>query len=86
MFRLGDLDAEIRKIQKYSNAIEEMQAKGLSGGLMSEISAMSVDDALDYMDQLSRMSDVKLQEYIQKYEEKQQLAAEAAKKILSKRV
>lgn len=30
---------------------------------MSEISAMSVDDALDYMDKLSRMSDVKLQEY-----------------------
>lgn len=81
IFRLGDLDAEIRKIQKYSNAIEEMQAKGLSGGLMSEISAMSVDDALDYMDQLSRMSDVKLQEYIQKYEEKQQLAADAAKKF-----
>lgn len=81
LFRLGDLDAEIRKIQKYSNAIEEMQAKGLSGGLMSEISAMSVDDALDYMDKLSRMSDVKLQEYIQKYEEKQQLAAEAAKKF-----
>lgn len=81
LFRLGDLDAEIRKIQKYSNAIEEMQAKGLSGGLMSEISAMSVDDALDYMDQLSRMSDVKLQEYIQKYEEKQQLAADAAKKF-----
>lgn len=81
IFRLGDLDAEIRKIQKYSNAIEEMQTKGLSGGLMSEISAMSVDDALDYMDQLSRMSDVKLQEYIQKYEEKQQLAADAAKKF-----
>lgn len=81
LFRLGDLDAEIRKIQKYSNAIEEMQAKGLSGGLMSEISAMSVDDALDYMDKLSRMSDVKLQEYIQKYEEKQQLAADAAKKF-----
>ena len=81
IFRLGDLDAEIRKIQKYSNAIEEIQAKGLSGGLMSEISAMSVDDALDYMDKLSRMSDVKLQEYIQKYEEKQQLAADAAKKF-----
>ena len=81
IFQLGDLDAEIRKIQKYSNAIEEMQTKGLSGGLMSEISAMSVDDALDYMDKLSRMSDVKLQEYIQKYEEKQQLAADAAKKF-----
>ena len=81
LFQLGDLDAEIRKIRKYSDAIEEMQAKGLSGGLMSEISAMSVDDALDYMDKLSRMSDVKLQEYIQKYEEKQQLAAEAAKKF-----
>lgn len=81
IFQLGDLDAEIRKIQKYSNAIEEMQAKGLSGGLMSEISAMSVDDALDYMDKLSRMSDVKLQEYIQKYEEKQQLAADAAKRF-----
>ena len=32
IFQLGDLDAEIRKIQKYSNVIEEMETKGLSGG------------------------------------------------------
>lgn len=81
LFQLGDLDAEIRKIQRYSQAIEDMQIKGISDGLMSEISAMSVDDALDYMDKLSRMSDVKFEEYIRKYDEKQRLAAEAAKKF-----
>lgn len=81
LFQLGDLDAEIKKIQKYSKAIDDMRKKGLSDGLMGEISAMSVDDALDYMDKLSRMSKTKLNEYIQKYEEKQRLAAEAAEKF-----
>lgn len=81
LFQLGDLDAEIKKIQKYSKAIDDMRAKGLSDGLMGEISSMSVDDALDYMDKLSRMSKTKLNEYIQKYEEKQRLAAEAAEKF-----
>lgn len=81
LFQLGDLDAEIKKIQKYSKAIDDMRKKGLSDGLMGEISAMSVDDALDYMDKLSHMSDKKLEEYIQKYDEKQRLAAEVAEKF-----
>lgn len=81
LFQLGDLDAEIKKIQKYSKAIDDMRAKGLSDGLMGEISAMSVDDALDYMDKLSRMSDKKFQQYMEKYDEKQKLAAEAAEKF-----
>lgn len=81
LFQMGDLDAEIKKIQKYSEAIDDMRKKGLSDGLMGEISSMSVDDALDYMDKLSRMSDKKLKEYIQKYDEKQRLAAEAAEKF-----
>lgn len=81
LFQLGDLDAEIKKIKKYSEAIDDMRKKGLSDGLMGEISSMSVDDALDYMDKLSHMSNTKLNEYIQKYEEKQRLAAEAAEKF-----
>lgn len=81
LFQLGDLDAEIKKIKKYSEAIDDMRKKGLSDGLMGEISSMNVDDALDYMDKLSRMSNTKLNEYIQKYEEKQRLAAEAAEKF-----
>lgn len=81
LFQMGDLDAEIKKIQKYSEAIDKMKEKGLSDGLMSEISSMSVDDALDYMDRLSSMSDVKFEQYMQKYDEKQRLAAEAAEKF-----
>lgn len=81
LFQLGDLDAEIRKIQKYSQALEDMQTRGISDGLMGEITAMSVDDALDYMDKLSRMSNIKFEEYMRKYDEKQQLAAEVAKKF-----
>lgn len=81
IFQLGDLDAEIRKIQKYSNAIEEMQAKGLSGGLMSEISAMGVQDAIDYMNKLLSMSDTKLDEYVSLFEQKQQMAQGVAEKF-----
>lgn len=80
-FSLGDLDAEIKKIQEYSKAIDKMREKGISDGLMGEISAMSVDDALDYMDKLSSMSDKKFDAYMQKYDEKQRLAAEAAEKF-----
>ncbi len=81
LFRLGDLDAEIKKIQKYSEAIDQMKQKGLSGGLLEEISSMNIDDALEYMDRLSAMTEKKFAQYLQQYEEKQRLAAQAAGKF-----
>ena len=81
LFQLGDLDAEIKKIEKYGAAIDKLQEKGISSGLLNEISGMGVDDALDYMNKLSSMSDAKFDQYMQKYEEKQKLAAETAEKF-----
>ena len=81
LFRLGDLDAEIKKIEKYGEAIDKLQEKGISDGLMSEISGMGVDDALDYMNELISMSDTKFDQYVELFAKKQQAAQGVAEKF-----
>lgn len=81
LFQLGDLDAEIRKIEKYGEAIDRLQEKGISDGLLSEISGMGVDDALDYMDKLISMSDTKFDQYVELFAKKQQAAQGVAEKF-----
>lgn len=81
LFQLGDLDAEIRKIEKYGEAINKLQEKGISDGLLSEISGMGVDDAIDYMDKLISLSDTKFDQYVELFAKKQQAAQGVAEKF-----
>lgn len=81
LFQLGDLDAEIRKIEKYGEAIDKLQEKGISDGLLSEISGMGVDDAMDYMDELISLSDTKFDQYVELFAKKQQAAQGVAEKF-----
>ncbi len=81
LFQLGDLNAEIKKIEKYGEAIDKLRVKGISDGLMGEISGMGVDDALDYMNKLISMSDTKFDQYVELFAKKQQAAQGVAEKF-----
>lgn len=83
LFQLGDLNAEIKKIEKYGEAIDKLRVKGkgISDGLMGEISGMGVDDALDYMNKLIPMSDTKFDQYVELFAKKQQAAQGVAEKF-----
>ena len=78
IFNLGDLQSDIDNLIAYANAANALKGKGLGDALLGEISEMSVDDALVFMDELLSLTDEKLNEFITLYEQKQALAAQVA--------
>ena len=83
IFKLTDLDESIKKIQQYNEQIEKLKEKGLSGGLLSEIADMNIEDALDFTKKLDSLEVGKFEEYVEKFEEKRRLANEAAQQFYS---
>ena len=83
IFKLTELDESIKKIQQYNEQIEKLKEKGLSGGLLSEIADMNIEDALDFTEKLDRLEIGKFEEYVEKFEEKRRLANEVAKQFYS---
>ena len=81
LFKLGDLEEDIRRLEQYGDALDRLRERGLSDGLMSEIADMGVGDALDYMDGLISLSDTKFDEYVRLFEQKQQTAQGVAEKF-----
>lgn len=80
-FQLGDLQKEIDQIEKYGDALDKLQERGLSDGLLSEITNMGMEDAMDYMNKLISMSDSAFDDYVRLFAEKQKAAQEVAAKV-----
>lgn len=83
IFKLENMDESIKQIQRYNEQIESLKVKGISNGLLSEIADMNIDDALEFTKKLDELSPEKFSEYVQKYEEKQRIANEAARQFYS---
>lgn len=81
LFQLGDIQDDIRQLEKYGEAIDKLKEKGISDGLLGEIAGMGVKDAMDYMDKLISMSDTKFDQYVGLFEQKQQAAQSVAEKF-----
>lgn len=78
---LGNLEADIEAINAYGDALENLQARGISDSLLDEITGMNVEDALAYTDQLLNMTDDQYEKYMQLWEQKQEAAEEVARKF-----
>lgn len=83
LFQLGDLQGEIDKITKYGDALAKLKEQGISDSLMSEITSMNIDDAINYTDLLLKKTPKEYDKYMKLWEEKQKLAGETAKKFYS---
>lgn len=81
LFQLGNLKDDIKQLEKYGDALEQLKEKGISDSLMGEIADMGVQDALDYMNKLISMSDTKFDQYVSLFEQKQQMAQGVAEKF-----
>ena len=81
LFQLGELKDDIKQLEKYGDALEQLKEKGISDSLMGEIAGMGVQDALDYMNKLISMSDTKFDQYVSLFEQKQQMAQGVAEKF-----
>lgn len=81
IIEIGDLQADIDAINAYGDALERLQARGVSGSLMDEITNLNVDDAIAYTDQLLNMTDDQYEKYMKLWEQKQDAAKEVARKF-----
>lgn len=81
LFKLGDIEGDIEKIERFGDAVDEIKKKGISKDLLAEISNMNMDDAILYLDKLNSLGDTAFDEYVKSYQEKQTAANEVAKKF-----
>lgn len=81
LIEIGDLQDDIDMINAYGDALERLEARGISDSLMDEITEMNVDDAIAYTDQLLNMTDDQYEKYMQLWEQKQEAAEEVARKF-----
>lgn len=78
VFALNDIEDDIKQMERYGEMLNELRGRGITNGLMDEITNMNVDDAVGYMDELLKLSETKLDEYVALYVEKQNLAQQIA--------
>ena len=76
-----DLQKQTEAMEEFYNSIEDLRNRGVSGGLLSNILGMSIDDARGYTDQLLALGPEELEKYTEQYETKQKLAADIAEQI-----
>lgn len=81
LIEIGDLQDDIDMINAYGDALERLEARGISDSLLDEITGMNVEDALAYTDQLLNMTDDQYEKYMKLWEQKQEAAEEVARKF-----
>lgn len=83
---LGDLEEDIDTINRYGEALQNLQLRGVSDSLMDEILGMDVDDAIAYTDKLLAMTDDQYNEYMALWEQKQKAAQDVAKQFYASEI
>lgn len=79
---IANLESQMDAIERFRDSLTKLQEKGVSGGLLEELSQMG-PDAADEIEALNKLSAAKLDEYIAMYKEKQKAAEEIAKQFYS---
>ncbi len=82
---LTDLDAEIKKMDKYNNSLERLKKLGASDSLIEEIQGMNYEDGSrqSFIDTLLGLSSDKLQLYLSDWERLQEKAEEISQNQIS---
>lgn len=82
---LTDLDAEIKKIDRYNNTLEKLRQKGASDSLIDQIQGMSYEDGSrqSFIDTLLSLSPDKLKLYFSDWERLQAKAEEVSQDRIS---
>lgn len=82
---LTDLDAEIKKMDKYNNSLERLKKLGASDSLIEEIQGMNYEDGSrqSFIDTLLGLSSDKLQLYLSDWERLQAKAEEISQNQIS---
>ncbi|WMI81949.1 phage tail tape measure protein [Anaerotignum sp. MB30-C6] len=79
--QLENIDKQIDAIERYEEALEKLQEKGIAEGLLNEIVNMGVEDGTDFAEELLSKSESTFERYNQAWTEKQELAKTVAEKF-----
>lgn len=82
---LTDLDAEIKKIDRYKNSLEKLKGLGASDSLIEKIESMNYEDGSrqNFINTLLGLSDKSLQLYFSDWERWQEKAEEVSQDLIS---
>lgn len=81
VFELGDLQKQIDTMALYGDTLESLKKRGIDESLMNEILSMNIEDAIQYGQELLKMSDAQYKQYMALWDQKQKMAEEIAKKF-----
>lgn len=78
IFSVSDLQSQIDDMNAFADAFTALRDKGADKGLLDEILAMNTGDATKFAEALLKKTDADFEDYLAKWEEKQNLAAQIA--------
>lgn len=78
---INSIREQTQAVQAYGDTLRQLRDRGLSGGLLGEITGLGVDDASQYGQKLLGMSQEELEEYVGLWEEKQAQAKRIAEEF-----
>ena len=81
VIEIGDLQDDIDMINRYSDALKQLEKRGISESLIGEITTLNVEDAIAYTNQLLDMTDEQYEKYIELWKEKQEESEEVARQF-----
>lgn len=80
ILEISDIQEDIDAIYAYSDALDDLKARGASKEFLDVVTGLNIDDATAYITQLLQRSDEDFNTYMDKWEEKQRLSEEIARK------
>lgn len=81
ILQLNNLDSQIADIEYYAENLDKLKKRGLSESLMNEVENMSIEDAISYSEELLRLNEQEFENYIKKWEQKEELSKSIAEKF-----
>lgn len=78
---LNDLNKTAQKLEEYGAALEALKAAGASSAFLSEVTAMGVDDGLDFAKVLTEKSQSELENYLKSWQKNKDIAAKIAEEF-----
>lgn len=81
LIEISDLQDDINAINAYGDALERLKSRGVSEGLLDEITNLDIDSTIAYTEQLLDMTDDQYEKYMDLWQQKQEAAEEVARKF-----
>lgn len=78
---LGDMEKNVKAVEQYDAALTALQERGVSQDFMSKVTALGVEQGMEFAEKLAKLPEDAFEKYIGAWEEQQTLAKAVAEKF-----